>query len=57
MEDELFRKIREGSDEEARKAYNNMRKNNLRHAILAIITRNLSHGLGHHLAKTPKKEI
>jgi hypothetical protein len=53
--DELFKKIREGSEEEAREAYNRMRKNNLRHAALAIITRNLSHNAGAHVAEALKR--
>ncbi|MFZ2225962.1 MAG: hypothetical protein WA064_05140 [Candidatus Moraniibacteriota bacterium] len=57
MDDELFDKIRNGSEEDAREAYKNMRKNSLKHAVIAIITRNLSHGLGRHLTKTPKKEV
>jgi hypothetical protein len=57
VDDELFDKIRNGSEEDARKAYNNMRKNSLKHAVIAIITRNLSHGLGRHLAKILKKEV
>lgn len=55
MSNELFKKIRESSEEEARKAYDLMRKNSIKHAVLAIMTRNLSHGLGSHLAKTPNK--
>jgi hypothetical protein len=55
MSDELFKKIRESSEEDAREAYDLMRKNSIKSMVLAIMTRNLSHGLGSHIAKTPKK--
>jgi hypothetical protein len=44
--DELFDSIRNGSEEEAREKYENLRETALRGAMVAIINRNNSHNLG-----------
>lgn len=48
MSDELFKKIREGNEDEARELFESMRETSLRGAIVAIMARNNSHGIGWH---------
>lgn len=57
MSDELFEKIRNGSEEEAREALDNLRKTSMQSAAVAIMMRNLSHGAGLHVAKVLRKEV
>lgn len=46
MTDELFKKIRKGNEEEARKVYENLRGTTMRGVAVAIMMRNFSHNLG-----------
>ena len=49
MSDELFKKIREGDESEARELFENMKQGTLRSAMVAIMARNNSHGIGQHV--------
>lgn len=56
--DEIFRAIREGSEEEARKLCEQLAENANRAAVLAILARNFSHGLGRfHPQKNREKSL
>ncbi len=49
--DEVYRKLREGSDEEAREVYKTLMNNALRSAVAAIASRNFSHNIGENIKK------
>jgi hypothetical protein len=55
MSEELFKKIREGSEEEAREAYESFLRNSLKGAVVGIVSRNFSHNVGK-VAKTMTKK-
>lgn len=47
--EELFRKIREAEEEEAKEIFENMLQGVLRGAVVAIMARNFSHNAGPHM--------
>ena len=55
MSQELFKKIREGDEEEARKIFDNLMATNMRGTAVAIMARNFSHGVGKHALDFFKK--
>jgi hypothetical protein len=49
--DDLFKKIREAPKEEAEEVFKRLMEGNMRGAIVAIASRNFSHGCGKHACK------
>lgn len=53
--EDLFKKIREGNEEDSREIFEDMMRGQLKGAAVAIISRNFSHSLGSEIKKQTER--